>query len=136
MKMSAAWRGWVLGISGVVGLCVGAALLILPVAFYAAEGVDLRHQPGLLSDLRGTGGSIVALAALMVTGARLPRFRHAACWVSTLVYLSYALSRGLGWAVDGRPSGFVLASLFVELALGLLGLAALVTLPRPPEEAA
>ncbi len=118
-----------------VGLCVGTALLVVPTTFYATDGVDLGHQPGLLSDLRGTGGSMVALAMLIVAGARLPRFSRLACWVSTLMYLSYALSRVLGWAVDGRPSGLILAALFVETVLGLLGLLALVTLPRPAGEA-
>jgi hypothetical protein len=130
MKVPAS-RKWILGVSGVVGLCIGTALLVMPTTFYATDGVELGHQPGLLSDLRGTGGSMAALGILILAGATRPHFSRVGCWVSTLMYLSYAVSRGLGWALDGRPSALVVTVLVVEIVLGLLGLSTLVTLPRP-----
>jgi hypothetical protein len=126
---------WILGISGLIGVGVGAALLAAPVAFYAADGVVIGAQPGLLSDLRGTGASLLALGGLILAGAFVPALSRVASWVSPLLYLSYAVARVLAFALDGRPSQLVLTVMVVELALGILGLLVIWQTSRQPGEA-
>ncbi|MEM9005163.1 MAG: DUF4345 family protein [Cyanobacteria bacterium P01_F01_bin.86] len=42
-------------VAGVILLLVGAATLLQPHAFFAAEGIMLGHNPTLLSEIRAPG---------------------------------------------------------------------------------
>jgi hypothetical protein len=121
-------------LSGIVGLGVGAALLAAPVAFYAADGVTIGDQRGLLSDLRGTGASLFALGGFILAGAFRPSFTRVASGVSALVYLSYAGGRGVAILLDGTPSPAVLTVLAVEFGLGASCLFVMVHPPVRPGE--
>lgn len=131
-----AYQRLILGVSGIVGVGIGAVLLADPVAFYAADGVAIGAQPGLLSDLRGTGASLLAIGGLIFSGAVAPTFVRVSSWVSTVVYLSYALARVLALLLDGRPSQLVLLVMVVEFVLGALSLLVLRKMPRQTGEQA
>jgi len=109
-------------LSGSLGAAIGAALLLVPVSFEASAGINLPVDPSLLSELRAPGGALLALGALTVAGAFLPRLAPTSLLVATLVYLSYGVSRAVGLLFDGPPSGSIVLAMIAELAVGIIGL--------------
>ena len=116
----------VLAVSGFVAATFGAIILLDPMAFYATYGIDLAGQTGLLNELRASGGSLLAIGLMILSGAFISRFAGYALLVSSLTFLSYAVSRGLAVLLDGMPGqGFILAAA-IELAIGALCLGIIV----------
>ena len=111
---------YILIFAGVVAVGVGLTLLVAPAAYYATSGVKIDGLIDLLSDLRGTGGSLLALGVLILAGAFRPELTPMASLVSTLFYLSYGLARGLAFFLDGRASGTVIFVMCAELTIGTL----------------
>lgn len=111
---------WLLGISGLVLLCVGAPIFLGPIAYQGSMGVQLPVEPTLLSDLRAMAGSLVGFGSLLVVGAIWRRLGSTAAIAGGILYLSYGLSRLVSMAVDGLPSATLIGSAAIELVLGAL----------------
>jgi len=113
-------------VSGLIATAVGAAILFMPVAFYATYGIELGDSVSLFNEIRAPGGSLLASGILMLLGAFVTKLTLTSAVVSSLVYLSYGLSRILSITLDGMPDqGLVLACVF-EIAVGLVSVFALV----------
>ncbi|WP_449065044.1 DUF4345 domain-containing protein [Planomonospora algeriensis] len=117
---------FILFVSGLVVIVIGAATLFAPVAFNEFNGVELGGDAGLLSEVRAAGGALLASGVLIMLGAFVPRLAFTAALLGTVTYLGYGLSRVLSIALDGTPGrGLVLAAA-VETVLGLACALALV----------
>lgn len=116
----------VLIIAGLIGTGIGGAILLAPIAFNAANGVDLERQAGVLSETRAAGGLLLALGVLILAGAFIAELRFTATLVATIAYLSYGLSRVLSMVGDGIPPTGLVQAAAVELATGLACLVVLV----------
>ena len=126
MKPSLANR-LLLGLSGLMALWIGAAILIDPTAFHAGNGITLGADPSLLSEVRAPGGALLVLGGLMLAGAFVRALTFASTAVAAAVYLAYGLSRLLAMALDGMPATGLVGATAIELATGTL---CLLFLPR------
>lgn len=123
-----------LGSAGLLLLIVGAAVLINPVVFAAANGVDLPDVPSVLSEYRAPGGMLFASAVFILIAAVRSQFIRAALMLSALVYCSYGVSRLIGIVVDGIPSAALMQAMVIELLIGSLCLMVLLRLRRKDAE--
>lgn len=111
----------VLIISGIIASGIGASLLFFPVAFHGASGIVLGDNINLLSETRAPGGMLFVSGLLMMLGAFLSRLTFTALVLSTLIYLSYGISRMLSMAVDGMPGESLVIATVLEIVIGLAG---------------
>jgi hypothetical protein len=108
-----------LGTAGALATGIGAALTVAPAAFLAGSGIALGPDPSLLSELRAPGAGLAGLGGVMLAGLRLAALRPMALIAAAIVYLGYPLGRLVGIAMDGLPSGEILAALAVEIVIAL-----------------
>jgi hypothetical protein len=130
-----ALRRATLFVAGLVAVAIGAAILLAPVAFHWANGIELTENASLLSELRAPGGALVAAGALIILGAFVARLAFTAAAVGALLYLGYGLARVLSIVVDGAPAGGLIVGMAVELALGVACAFILGSLRRDPPAA-
>jgi hypothetical protein len=121
----------ILFVSGAIGMIVGFASLVIPVAFHASAGITLGDSINLLSEMRAAGGALFAGSALVLLGVFLPQLTFTASVVASLLYGSYGLSRLLAIALDGMPSAEILQITGFELVFALLNLFALLKYKKP-----
>lgn len=110
----------VLFISGLIASSIGGAILFNPVAFYAANGIDLAGNVSLLNEIRASGGMLLAAGILIISGCFVARLRFTAVVVSCLLYLSYGLSRMLSFVIDGIPSEGLVQAAALEIVIGVV----------------
>ena len=109
-------------ISGLLLLGIGGAILVVPHAFHAGNGIVLGNDPSLLSEIRAPGGMLAASAVIIMIGAFRRPLRSLAMVLTVLVYGSFGLARLLGLGLDGVPSGGLLVSTAIELVVAVVGL--------------
>lgn len=112
-------------LAGVTGIGVGAAQLLIPVAFEASAGITLGENTSLLSEIRAAGGTLLTAGILILCGAFSGRIRYRSLLFSSVFYLSYGLSRVLSWSLDGAPAVSLQKATAAELVLGILSAIAL-----------
>jgi len=113
-------------LSGLVAAGIGGAILFMPAAFHATNGIELGGNTSLLNEVRAPGGALLACGMLIVSGAFVASLTFTSLVVSSLLYLSYGLSRILSMVVDGFPvEGLVQATAF-EMVIGMVCFATLV----------
>ncbi|SES21992.1 protein of unknown function [Tranquillimonas rosea] len=113
-----------LGLSGLTALTIGASILFAPNAFYASYGITLGDDANLLSELRAPGAGLAASGGLILLGIRRRALLSVSVAMSLTVFVSFPTGRLIGLALDGLPSGSVIAALAVELAIAALLIAA------------
>jgi hypothetical protein len=120
-------------ISGLIAVGLGAAILIVPVAFYAPYGIVVAGNASLLSELKAPAIALLAGGIFIMSGAFVARHTFAATVVSAFVYLTFGLSRVVSMVMHGMPSDGLVQAAGLELAIGLLGAWALVKYRKAPE---
>lgn len=113
-------------VAGLVAIGIGGAILSMPEAFYANYGITLGPDANLMNEIRAPGGTLLGTGLLMLLGVFVPSLSLASLLVAATVYLSYGTSRLLSMIVDGVPDDGLVAASGLELAIGLLCLAALL----------
>jgi len=124
MKISMSLKLYLI-VSGLIGAVVGAAILLLPAALHATNGVDLGESASLLSEIRAPGGALLAAGIGIVYGAYRPKYATQAAFVSIAFYLSYGVSRLISMGLDGMLAPGLVAVTALELTMGLAGIIAL-----------
>ena len=119
-------------ISGSIAVGIGAGILFAPEAFYAANNIQLAHDINLLSEIRAPGGALLACGVLIISGSFVPWLAFSATLVSSLMYISYGLSRILAMAIDGIPAQSLIIVCVLEMAIGLFNLCMLIKIPKSP----
>jgi len=109
----------ILFISGLIAASVGGAVVFMPAAFYAANGIDLGSNVSLLNEVRASGGALFMAGILIVSGSFFASLRFTATVVSALLYMAYGLSRILGFVVDGLPSEGLVQAAALEIIIGV-----------------
>jgi len=100
----------------------GGWRLLDPIGFYAFSGLELSDDAGLLSEVRGAGGIIMACGIVVGLGAVRPAWSRTSVALAAVVFLSLGLGRLLGVALDGSPGADVIQGMAIELILGGLAL--------------
>jgi hypothetical protein len=116
----------ILIISGLIASGIGAAILFSPVAFYASYGIEPGGNISLLNEIRAPGGALLASGILIMSGAFVDKLAFTAVVISTLLYLSYGLSRVMSIAIDGMPAEGLVQAAVLEIVIGLACIFALV----------
>ena len=119
----------ILLISGLIASGIGAAILFAPGAFYATYDIELGGNFSLLNEIRASGGALLASGILIMSGAFVDKLAFTATVVSTLLYLSYGLSRVMSIAIDGMPVEGLIQAAVIEIVMGLICIFALVKYP-------
>ncbi len=112
----------VLFILGLIVAGIGSAILFVPVAFFATNGIEIAGHVNLLNEIRAPGGALLACGLLIMLGAFVAKLTFTSALISILLYLSYGLSRILSMTVDGMPTEGLVVVTVIEIALGLIGL--------------
>lgn len=115
----------VLSVSGMIAIAFGAAILFAPEAFYATYGITLGNDASQLSETRASGGALLGMGLVIVSGAIWSKLAFASAVVASAVYSSYGLSRLVSIAMDGAPDDSLVAAAAFELAIGAISLFAL-----------
>lgn len=110
----------VLFVSGLIATGIGGAILFMPVAFYATNGIEVGDSSSLLNELRAPGGALLAFGLLITSGAFVAKLTLTSALLSTLLYVSYGLSRILSIAIDGMPAEGLVQAAVLELVIGLV----------------
>ena len=126
----------ILTISGLMASVVGAAILFTPVDFYATYGIEVGGNFSLLNEIRAPGGALLASGILIMSGAFVDKLAFTAVVVSTLLYLSYGLSRVMSITIDGMPAEGLVQAAALEIVTGLACVFALVKYREKQKESA
>lgn len=113
-----------LGVSGLTALSIGGFIVTMPYAFYASYGIALGPDASLLSELRAPGAGLAAFGILMLLGIWRRALLPVSIAVALTVFVAFPAGRLVGLALDGMPSGGVIAALAFEVAIAALLLAA------------
>lgn len=133
MKNSKALKT-ILLISGFIASAIGATILFSPGIFYASYGITLGGNVNLLNEIRASGGALLASGLLIMSGAFVDKMAFTAAVVSTLLYLSYGLSRVLSIVIDGVPVEGLLQAAVLEIVIGLACIFSLILYSEKQKE--
>lgn len=122
--------------SGLIASGIGAAILFAPEIFYSTYGIELDGNFSLLNEIRASGGALLASGILIMSGAFVDKLAFTAAVVSTLLYLSYGLSRVMSIAIDGIPVEGLVQATAMEIVTGLVCIFALVKYSGKQKETA
>ena len=112
----------VLVVLGLILVIFGGWRLLDPIGFYTFSGLVLPDDAGQLSEVRGTGGIMMAAGIIVALAAYFHAWAHTAVVLAAVVFLSLGLARLLGIALDGSPGAGVVMGMVIELASGGLAL--------------
>ena len=129
----------ILVLSGLLAIAIGTAILLVPVEFHAASGIQIGTDANLLSEIRAPGGALLVLGSMMLIGVFVKPFTLASTSIAAAVYLAYGTSRLLSIALDGVPDAGLVGATASELVIGAACAVALVrstkragvAVPRP-----
>lgn len=132
--MSRLFPRLLLGGAGLLLLVIGAAVLLKPVAFAAANGVELPTIPSALSEYRAPGGMLFVSSVFILLAAVRKDLTRAGLTLAALIYGSYGASRLVGVMLDGMPSDALTQAMIIELLVGSMCLAMLLSPNRNDAE--
>lgn len=113
-----------LGLSGVTALAIGGFILLAPHAFYASYGIAIGDDPNLLSEVRAPGAGLAALGLIMLAGLVRAAIAPISIAAALTVFIAFPAGRLVSLALDGMPSGSIMAALVIELVIATLLVAA------------
>ena len=116
----------ILLLSGLIAVGVGGIILTMPVAFYSSSGINIEGNISLLNEIRASGGVLLVCGILISLGAFVTKLTFTSTIISTLLYLSYGLSRLLSIVFDGMPVEALVQAAILEIVIGLICVFALV----------
>lgn len=125
----------ILLISGLIASTMGTTILFAPGVLYATYGIELGGNLSLLNEIRASGGTLMASGLLIISGAFVDKLAFTAAVVSTLLYMSYGLSRVMSIVVDGMPVEGLVQATVVEIVIGLACIIALIKYSGKPKGA-
>ncbi|MCR6640994.1 MAG: DUF4345 domain-containing protein [Sporocytophaga sp.] len=123
-------------VTGMVGVIIGASLLLTPIAFEASAGIHLENEVNILSEVRAPGGTLMTAGILIASGAFISGVTYLSIILAALFYLSYGLSRTISILLDGLPSDTLIIATVSEIIIGLISLYILFKFPKPEYEGA
>ena len=109
----------ILLISGLIAMSIGIIIQISPADFYSANNIDIGSNVNLLSEIRASSGFLFASGILILTGAFASQLTFTSIVLSTVLYLSYGLSRFTSITIDGMPVTSLVQAALIEIVVGL-----------------
>ena len=109
----------ILCLSGLIAMSIGILIQISPLDFYSANNIDIGSNVNLFSEIRASSGFLLTSGILILTGAFVDQLQFTSIVLSTVLYLSYGLSRFASIAIDGMPVSSLIQAMFIEITIGL-----------------
>lgn len=106
--------------SGSIGIIIGTSLLFNPIDFEASADIPIANNINLLSEIRSSGGTLLAAGIVMLWGAFSLKVTQTALIISSLFYLAYGIARSISMVIDGIPSSSLVSVTIAELIIGTL----------------
>jgi hypothetical protein len=75
-------------VTGMIGVIIGASLLLTPIAFEASAGIHLENEVNILSEVRAPGGTLMAAGIMIVSGAFISGMIYISIILATLIHAS------------------------------------------------
>jgi hypothetical protein len=116
----------ILFVLGMVLIAIGSWRLIMPVEFFASNGMELGNDVNILNEARAAGGMVLASGIIVMLGAFLPALTFTSTVVSILIFLSFGVARLIGIAIDGMPGEKIIQGIIIEFVFGLVGVFAFI----------
>ena len=112
----------ILGILGMLLIGLGSWRLIDPITFFENSDVVLQNNSGLLNEARSTGGVVVSFGILIILGAFKDKFAYMSTIVAIALFYGFAVSRLIGFGLDGDVVQKQLQGAVMEIIFGSLAL--------------
>lgn len=110
----------ILSLSGLMLLFVGAMRLSNPVkAYLKNSGINLGNDTDLLNEVRGVSAVMLCGGIIILLGIGIPKLTLASFIVASLIFIGFAIGRGLSIPIDGKPNKQIIQGLIFELVLGM-----------------
>ncbi|MGD1920004.1 MAG: DUF4345 domain-containing protein [Pleurocapsa sp.] len=109
----------ILCLSGLIAISIGIIIQISPLDFYSANNIDIGSNVNLLSEIRASSGFLLTSGILILTGAFVSQLTFISIVLSTVLYLSYGLSRFASMTIDGMPVNSLIQATLIEITVGL-----------------
>ena len=109
----------ILCLSGLIAMSIGIIIQISPLDFYSTNNIDLGSNVNLFSEIRASSGFLLASGSLILTGAFVSELTFISIVLSTVLYLSYGLSRFVSMTIDGMPVNSLIQATLIEITIGL-----------------
>ena len=119
-------RGAVLLIAGSLLILIAAFITTSPVAFYAANEIELGANVSLLNELKAPAGFLLAAGAFIIVAIFVRSLVTTAMLLAAMIYLSYAAARFVSIGIDGLPAAGLVQAAALEALVGLVCLALLL----------
>ncbi len=114
----------IVGGAGLIAASIGAAITVIPNAFYASYSISIAADPNLLSELRAPGANLATLGLIMIAGAIRSNWFNLSRVLAISVFFAFAVGRLVSWGIDGTPNASILIALAIEAVIGSLVLLA------------
>lgn len=118
-------------VSGLLLIVVGASIIVSPEQFYSSNSIDLGTNISLLNELKAPAGLLLAAGIFMIIAVFVKSKIDVALSLTTLIFLSYALSRVVSMGLDGVPASGLVWAAGLEAIIGLIALAVWLTSRTP-----
>lgn len=123
--MSTTWfEKLTLGVAGLAALGIGLTITAMPHGFYATYGIELTGNPSLLNELRAPAVNLLAVGAIILTGAIRSNMTTLSAGLGATIFLAYALGRAVSMVADGLPHRGLVDAMIIEAVIGGLCLLA------------
>ncbi len=118
-------------VTGMIGVIIGASLLLNPIEFEASAGIHLENEVNILSEVRAPGGTLMAAGILIASGAFISGMTYISIILAALFYLAYGISRTISILLDGVPTDTLVMATVSEIIIGSISLYILSKFPKP-----
>ncbi len=120
----------ILALAGLIAVAIAATILFAPGAFYAGYGIELSGNPTLANELKAPSGMLLVTGLIMFAGVARREWVVPSLATATVVYLSYGIARLTSIALDGVPHSGMVSAAVIELVIGVICLATLLSRRR------
>ncbi len=117
----------ILALAGLIAVAIAATILFAPGAFYAGYGINLSGNPTLANELKAPSGMLLVTGLIMFAGVARREWVVPSLATASVVYLSYGVARVISIALDGVPHSGMVSAAVIELVIGAICLAALLS---------
>ncbi len=115
-----------LTIAGLLVVYIGLAILLKPIAFYAAYQIELPKSISLMNELRANGSYLIASGAILLAGVLIHSMLLTSLFIGVILFSSFALTRIMSIVFDGIPSANLIYAMGLEFIFAVLLLIALI----------
>lgn len=115
----------VLLINAVAGVVVGSGLAFAPDWFQGLSEIEPSTDPSALSEIRGSGGVVLAATAFVIYALLRQRIQFTALAMVVVLNLGWGVGRIVALIADGAPHSSLLVVAAFELTVGSLALYAM-----------